>query len=335
MKRTLFSLIGFTLLAFAASAQAPQAFKYQAVVRDDIGNLLTNRNLSLKVSLTQGDTVYSETHQTVSNAFGLVNLEIGRGTVLKGKFDAVHWEFPTYIALGLDAKGGSDYLPIGFAELLSVPYALYSATAARSSELPADPRRGDLLYFDGTEWKRLPAGPKGSILTMGMDGLPMWQKFPSPLDSLLKVTMPNGDEVYVSPVDNSPGLGWYPNGGLDIPNLPNVMDLSVAQKDFNGEGNTTAIVAKLGNNGGALYAAKLCNDLEAYGFNDWYLPSAGEIHQMYLQLGPNGSGKMVQGVYWSSTEYDSHFAWNKFFHNGGIQFDDPKISQLKCRCIRK
>lgn len=334
MKKILCSLIGVALLALSALAQAPQAFKYQAIVRDDIGNPRASQQLSLKVSLTQRDTVYSEVHQTISNAFGLVNLEIGRGKALKGKFDTIHWELPTYIVLALDAKGGSDYLPIGFTELLSVPYALYSATAARSSELPANPRRGDILYFEGTEWKRLPAGPQGAILTMGMDGLPMWNKASSPLDSLLKVTMPNGEVVYVSPVDNSPGLSWYPNGGQDIPNLPNVMDLSVAQKDFNGKGNTAAVVAKLGNNGGALYAAKLCDDLEAFGFKDWYLPAAGEIHQIYLQLGPVGSGKIMEGVYWSSTEYDSHFAWNKFFKNG-IQFDDLKISNLKCRCVRK
>lgn len=332
MQKILLLFIGFALMAFNIMAQAPQAFKYQSVVRDAAGHLLANQSLSLKISLTQGDTVYSEVHRTVSNAFGLVNLEIGRGTVLKGKFDAIQWELPTYVALGLDIKGGDDFLPMGFAELLSVPYALY---AGRSSELPAHAERGDLLYYDGSDWKRLAAGAPGAVLTMGVDGLPMWSKLPSPLDSLLRVILPNGEQIFVSPVDNNPGLSWDPNpGGRDIPNLINIVELSAAQTDFNGKGNTAAIVAKLGNYAGGLYAAKICSDLVAYGFSDWYLPAAGEIHQMYLQLGPGGSGKITKGVYWSSTEYDDLFAWNKFFNNG-LQFDDIKVSNLKCRCVRK
>jgi hypothetical protein len=100
-----------------------------------------------------------------------------------------------------------------------------------------------------------------------------------------------------------------------------------ANMDFNGEANTTAIA------GG--YAAKVCADLVAYGFDDWYLPAAGELNEMYLKLGPIGSGQITTGIYWSSSECDENFAWGQDFGDGGQQESFLKFGEFQCRCVRR
>lgn len=224
---------------------------------------------------------------------------------------------------------------MGTSELLSVPYALYAANAAGGSGLPSDAQKGDLLYHDGTDWQRLPAGAVGTVLTMGTDGLPVWKALPSPFDSLLKVTMSNGEVIYASSVDNGVGVQW--GAFLNIVALPDIQTVAAANMDFNGKTNTATIVAQLGANNGTAYAAKVCADLVAYGFDDWYLPAAGELNEMYLKLGPvanGGSGQIATGYYWSSSETSVPTAWGQDFDDG-LQFYFNKKDNFRCRCARR
>ncbi|MBC7774162.1 MAG: hypothetical protein H7246_01885, partial [Phycisphaerae bacterium] len=283
MQSIALSILSLLLLSFAVQAQAPQAFKYQAVVRNAAGQLLANQNVGLKIDLLGPDTLYSETHTATTSGFGLVNLEIGRGTLVSGNFIQIAWgQQPIYVLLSLDASGGTNYQYMGGSELLSVPYALYAANAGGG--LPADAQTGDIVYYDGTAWQGLPAGTVGTVLTMGADGKPFWQA-PSQLDSPIKVTMTNGDVIYTHPSDNGTDVDWG-GYGTDITGLANITTTAAANMDFNGEANTVLIVTQLGANGGTPYAAKLCANLVAYGFDDWYLPAAGELNEMYKKLGP-------------------------------------------------
>lgn len=332
MKNAVFTFLFFALFAFTATAQAPQAFKYQTVVRDAAGNVQANTTVNIWTDLVQnGLDVYQENHNNLTtNAFGLVNLNVGRGAVVSGAFDAIDWSIPTYIKVWLNGQ------EMGTSELLSVPYALYAAKGG-NSELPASPQTGDIVYYDGTAWQGLPAGAPGTVLTMGADGLPAW-KAASQLDSLLKVTMTNGDVIYASPVDNNaPGSVGWGGTGTDITALTNSTTLAAANMDFAGAANTAAIVAQLGDNGGTAYAAKVCADLVAYGFDDWYLPAAGELNEMYKKLGPvanGGSGQITSGYYWSSSEYINFFAWYQIFDDGS-QYNDLKDFGYQCRCVRR
>ena len=112
-------------------AQSPQAFKYQAVARDATG-ALTNKNVSFKISIlkdgSSGSVVYSETFSSkTTNAYGLVELEIGRGNPVTGTFSSINWSTGVYyIKVELDPAGGSAYQLMGSSQLLSVPYSLYS-----------------------------------------------------------------------------------------------------------------------------------------------------------------------------------------------------------------
>ena len=127
---TVFLAIGLSMLM----AQVPQAFKYQAVVRDYSGAIIADQSVNLRISILFGDPsgsdVYSETHPCNTNAMGLVNLEIGRGFNPSGSISEINWaEGKYYVKIEMDEYGGSDFKPMGVVQLLSVPYALHSGTA--------------------------------------------------------------------------------------------------------------------------------------------------------------------------------------------------------------
>ena len=73
-------------------AQAPESINYQAVARDNSGNLLANQAIRFRLSILQGSVVgtvvYSETQLKTTNQFGLATLSIGSGTVLSGSFSS-------------------------------------------------------------------------------------------------------------------------------------------------------------------------------------------------------------------------------------------------------
>lgn len=156
-------------------------------------------------------------------------------------------------------------------------------------------------------------------------------------EGLLQVGLPDGDILYVHPTDNSTGIPW--GDFIDIPSLDNITSPDEANMDFKGAANTLAIVNALGDFNSGAYAAKLCADLVAFGFDDWYLPAAGELNIMYQQLGPTtngfeGSGDITSGDYWSSSERNDFFAWARFFDNGS-RGSVGKDLDFRCRCVRR
>ncbi len=132
--RKFLSFLLITMAALSALAQAPEAFKFQTVIRDGNGELLPNQEVALKFLIRQdapdGLMVYSEQHQVTTNPSGLVNLQIGNGEVLSGDFGSINWGSYEYfleeqIAIGISG----DFQTFGVVQLLSVPYALHANTA--------------------------------------------------------------------------------------------------------------------------------------------------------------------------------------------------------------
>jgi hypothetical protein len=122
------------LVSVNCFAQVPEAISYQSIVRDLSGNPLTEHNVSLRISIlagsTNGDVVYSETHDITTNSFGLINIKIGMGTPLTGSFNSIEWWNNEYFSkIEIDIAGGSSYVETGISQLLSVPYALHAKTA--------------------------------------------------------------------------------------------------------------------------------------------------------------------------------------------------------------
>lgn len=124
-------IIGFVT---ETQAQAPQSFPYQAVARDVNGNLLSNQNVSLRLSILDGSdvgpVVYQETQAMLTNSFGLFTLNIGQGSIQIGTFQAINWGLGSkFIQVEMDATGGNNYVVMGTSQLLSVPYAMYAESA--------------------------------------------------------------------------------------------------------------------------------------------------------------------------------------------------------------
>jgi hypothetical protein len=122
-----------TCLASVSCAQAPQSFKYQSVARDNNGFPKANASIGLRINihdLTEtGVVLYQETHAVATNDFGLFSISVGAGTPVSGTFSAISWgSGEKFIEVEADFAGGSSYTSMGTSPLLSVPYALYSAS---------------------------------------------------------------------------------------------------------------------------------------------------------------------------------------------------------------
>ncbi len=133
MKKSNFLIVLLVLLTLAGLPQVPDAFNYQAIVRNSSGDVVSNQTVSFRISIlknsTSGTVVFSETQNTQTNNFGLVNLKIGKGTRVSGNFDPANWGSNShFIKIEFDANGGSSYSLLGNSELLSVPYAFHAQT---------------------------------------------------------------------------------------------------------------------------------------------------------------------------------------------------------------
>jgi len=114
--------------------QVPRAFKYQAIARDESGNVVADQIIDLRISIlkarSEGEASYIETHQVKSSMYGLINLVIGEGRMEKGDFEDINWgDSKHYIKMEMDIGGNGNYQNMGASQIYAVPYALYAETA--------------------------------------------------------------------------------------------------------------------------------------------------------------------------------------------------------------
>ena len=103
--------------------------------------MLQNQTVGFQFTILQGSAtgtaVYQETFSETTNSYGLVNLDIGLGTVISGTFSTIDWsQGPYFIQTGLDISGGTNYSIMSTNELMSVPYALYAKTSGGGPQGP-------------------------------------------------------------------------------------------------------------------------------------------------------------------------------------------------------
>jgi hypothetical protein len=160
-KQLLFIALFITAITFA---QSPQKMSYQAVLRSSSSALITSAPVGMKISVLQGSATgtvaYSETQSPTTNANGLISLEIGSGTPVTGTFAGINWaNGPYFIKTETDPSGGTTYTITGTSPLMSVPYALFSASGTAGSTGPAG--------NDGVDGAD---GPQGAIGLTGATG---------------------------------------------------------------------------------------------------------------------------------------------------------------------
>ena len=144
-------------------SQAPQGLNYQAVARNNTGDILANQNISIRFTLTnghEGAMVYQETHAAATNQFGLFTLNVGGGTPTAGTFSSIDWpNINAWLEVDMDPVGGSSYVSMGSSELLSVPYAFFAASGNQGPQGP-----------QGETGTTGPQGPQGETGATGPQG---------------------------------------------------------------------------------------------------------------------------------------------------------------------
>jgi hypothetical protein len=131
--------------------------------------------------------------------------------------------------------------------------------------------------------------------------------------------------LIASPVDFEEAAVWSRKDTLN-----GVKDTALGA----GSGNTRRIIKVQGfpESEADTYAALECIGLIINGYQDWYLPSLGELNEMYKNK------KIIGGFqafsYWSSSEINATQAWFKNF-NDGSQIRQVKTAGYALRAIRR
>jgi hypothetical protein len=127
--------------------------------------------------------------------------------------------------------------------------------------------------------------------------------------------------------------------GKEIPELPSTTDRETAGDDVSGQAHSESILADLGNqsidfeqenytlNGN--YAAYWCDTLTVGGYSDWYLPSTGELQEVYeadISVLMKNLGKNLIYPYWTSSHVGNTLAWTYCFGNG---YFHPALKYVK------
>ena len=172
------TFISAVILTASLWAQAPNKMSFQTVVRNNLGKLVVNKSIGVRLSILKtsstGTAVYVETHTKTSNVNGLLTLEVGTGTVTSGTFTTINWaQGPYFLKTEMDVNGGSNYTITGVTEFVSVPYALNSKTSDATKTLSNGANVGDMNYWNGTTWVPLNKGAQGQFLIF-CDGKPTW-----------------------------------------------------------------------------------------------------------------------------------------------------------------
>ena len=151
------------MIVFVMQAQVPQGFNYQAVVRGDDGQVLSNQeNILITVELREaGSIVYVEEHLVATDQYGLFSIVIGQGYWFTGSdvFEDVDWSSGDDYFIEIFFNGSS----LGQKQLWSVPFAMHSLNPGPQGEQGPAGVDGQ----DGTQGIQGPAGNDGAD---GLDG---------------------------------------------------------------------------------------------------------------------------------------------------------------------
>ena len=143
MKKFLIAATIFVSAICSYAQQGLQGINYQAVARNLNGTVLDNKAVQVRFTITQGNTntiQYQETHNTNTNAYGLFNLVIGKGSPVAGSFATVPFKDANqWLQVEVGVSGGA-LTSIGKSAFQSVPFAQMALQAS-----PVGNAGGDLL----------------------------------------------------------------------------------------------------------------------------------------------------------------------------------------------
>jgi len=329
-------LFSFCLQEQAFSQSVPQKFSYQAIIRNATGQALNSQSVSVRLSILQGsetgNAVYVETHTITTNAVGQIGLQVGGGVVVSGQISQINWSSgPFFIKTETDPTGGINYTISSTSQLLSVPFALFSANGPLGPQgEPGPAGEPGPIGLTGPAGEPGPQGPIGNPGSGGFSHYPGEQFGGGVVFHVYKDETGTEHGLIVALINQSDNTTWS--------NITNVA--TGANSTWNGLANSNAIVAQPGHTSSA---AALCLNLVSGGFDDWYLPSNFELYQLGNNLySVNKSLSTISGAtelfsgfdytYWSSTENTAVAAFD--LRAGTNFFEGVKGLSARCRAIR-
>ncbi len=133
MKKAVLSSV-LMVLCILTIAQVPKSFNYQAIPRNGSGGTYPDQDMKGRFSILEGSLtgtpVYVETFSAKTSTLGILNLQVGQGTLVSGSLAKIDWGSNSYfLKVEIDVTGGTGYVEMGTTQLLSVPYALYAQNA--------------------------------------------------------------------------------------------------------------------------------------------------------------------------------------------------------------
>jgi hypothetical protein len=147
------------LIAISISVYLPAqfpGFNYQAVLRDAQGIPMPETSLTLFVSLTagpDGNILYEESHDLITNELGLLNTMIGAGNISSGTFANIIGVADLHVKIEAQLPDEPTRIEIGSSAIGAVPYALYGedADADPQNEIQQLSLEGDSLKISGSK----------------------------------------------------------------------------------------------------------------------------------------------------------------------------------------
>jgi len=253
--------------------------------------------------------------------------------------DSLDWSLgDVFVKTEIDMNGGSNYSLVNTRELLSVPYALYSLNSGNSTPGPVGPMG--------------PQGPAGATGPQGPQGAP-GASFPGGGQKGRVLKMCDNGPRWLYLNQDCPPLGGYVIGDTAFGGIVFYVDNSglhgmvcaltdqgsfpwgcynfiggTSQNSGTGMANTVVIINGCSERP---IAASVCYDLVLNGYDDWYLPSLGELHLMYTSLIPLNLGSFSSPLWWSSTELPNN---NAYGVNGPYAQPTAKNIHLPVRAVR-
>ena len=319
MKNTF--LLILLLLSENIWAQAPQKMTYQAVIRNSSNALILSSPIGIKVSVLQGSAngtvTYSETQMQNTNINGLVSLEIGMGTPVIGTFSNINWaNGPYFIQTEVDPSGGSNYSVLGVTELISVPYALYSANGT--------PGPQGVAGATGPQGPIGLTGPAGAQGIQGLTGANGAAGSTGPQGPAGANASVGGFTHYIGETFNG-GVIYYLYKGSD--GLEH--GLIVSTTESIAKWQTTGVLVNADRSWDGVYNTNLISGSPAVNYiatlgPNWYLPSIDELillHHSRFEVNKalfinNQTLLSLSVYYWSSTEYLASDAFGYDFMTG-------------------
>lgn len=142
--RILLALFFLFALSTSVWSQPPTIIPYQAVARNGAGEPIANAAVDGRFTLHEnsfnGPVIWQELQTVSTNAFGHFSVYLGNVVSLS----TVSWSVGNkFLQIELDL--GSGYIDMGTQQLLSVPYALHSASA--NAIAPSGAQQGQVLTY--------------------------------------------------------------------------------------------------------------------------------------------------------------------------------------------